>query len=158
MSALNPDELHIGLKKSLVPWLGKTMKHIDILLNSALQNAGFELTKKQFLLMKFISRGIQEQSRLCVITERDKSSLTRLIQGLEKKGLITREVNDLDKRKQQVNLTSEGLELLKSAEPIIESNFELIESGISKEELEIAKRIIQKILANTESELNHLHT
>lgn len=137
--------------------MGKTMKHVDILLNAKLQEAGFDLTKKQVLLMRFISVGVHAQSELCVITERDKSSLTRLIQSLERKNLVVRTAHEKDKRQQLVSLTEEGHLLLNKAMPIMFSAFEIMEAGINKEELEVTKRVLKQLLANTELEINHLN-
>lgn len=133
------------------------MKYIDILMNALFQQKGLDLTKNQVLLMRFISRGIKNQSDLSVITERNKSSLTRLIQSLEKKELVTRKTYSEDKRQQLVELTEAGEEMLSKAIPVLETSFQKVEEGIDQQELQTAKTVIARILDNVELELEQLN-
>ncbi len=86
-----------------------------------------------------------------------ESSLTRLIQSLEKKGFVIRTTHQEDKRQQLVELTKAGEHMLNRAMPILETSFRKIENGIDHGELELAKNVITKILGNVESELEQLN-
>ncbi|MGB3463724.1 MAG: MarR family transcriptional regulator [Cyclobacteriaceae bacterium] len=154
---MTPDELHNSAYQSIIPWLGKTMKHIDIMMKGILQESDLDLTKNQILVMRFIDRGITSQSDLSVITERDKSSLTRLIQSLEKKRFVTRQHHAHDKRQHLITLTDSGHEMLRRAMPVLESSFEKLETGIDKKQLAIARDVRIKILAYVETELEELN-
>jgi len=140
----------------LVPYLGKTMKDIDILINTKLRLGGYDLTKNQLILLRCIHFGVKSQTELSFITNRNKSSLTRLIQGMEKKGLINRTPDTKDKRHQIVEITASGNDLYKKAMPEIEQCFELMESGLLKKQLKQTKETLFKIQENVQKELEKI--
>ena len=111
------------------------MKHIDILMNAVLQQSGLNLTKNQIKVLQLINIGVKNQSELSVFTERNKSSLSRIIQSLVKKGLVNKELQRNDKRQQTVELTDKGREKLHEAVPVLEANLQKIEIEIDKNEL-----------------------
>lgn len=133
------------------------MKHIDILMNAVLHHSGLDLTKNQIKVLQLIHAGMKNQSDLSVITERNKSSLSRIIQSLERKGFVRKKVDKNDKRQQLVELTDKGREKLIEAVPVLETNFRKMEHGIDDSELEQLKSILSKILKNVEKELEKLN-
>ena len=133
------------------------MKHIDIYMNAILQQSGLDLTKNQILVLRLINAGMKNQSDLSVITERNKSSLSRIIKSLEKKGFVEKATHKDDKRQQLVELTNEGEKKLDQAVPIMEYTFQKIEKGIDLKELELARNVIAQLLENVESELERLN-
>lgn len=133
---------------SLVPSLGKTMKHVDMLIKSRFNEAGMDLTKAQFILLKFLYSGPQPQSALAIITERDKGSLTRLVQSMERKKLVKRRTSKEDQRVNVVELTPLGFEFLENAKPVIQGLFSTLSKGIEKDEQEIAMRVLKCIRHN----------
>jgi len=78
-------------EKLLLPWLGRAMKSFDFHLADELLNAGISLSKHQIILLRILSMedGIP-QNDLAFITDRDKTSLTRLISTMERKKLLKR--------------------------------------------------------------------
>ena len=73
-------EEEIDLRTTLIPWVGKAGKMIGIFLGHRLQEADFDLTSKQWLLLRILSlEDGRPQQDLAVITERNKTSLVRLI-------------------------------------------------------------------------------
>lgn len=133
------------------------MKHIDILMNAVLQQSGLDLTKNQIKVLQLIHAGMKNQSDLSVITERNKSSLSRIIQSLQRKGFVRKTVDINDKRQLFVELTDKGREKLIEAVPILETNFSKMEHGIDESELEQLKVVLSKILKNVEKELEKLN-
>lgn len=70
-----------------------------------------ELSKNQPLVIKII--GIEGEimpSTLGKYTGMEKSSLTRMVDDLEKKGIVVRKTDPEDRRKVLVSLTEKGLE------------------------------------------------
>jgi DNA-binding MarR family transcriptional regulator len=98
----------------IVPWLGKTMKLVDVLVNLVFQQHNMELKKNQVIILRLISNGMHAQSDLSIVTERDKSSLSRLLKGMISKGLVKRQKDEIDARQFQVYLTKKGEEDRKS--------------------------------------------
>ena len=76
------------------------------------------------------------------------SSAGRLIDRLERDGLIERERNDVDRRVIRVKLTDKGDELITGLMPVANQfNDDLLE-GIDEEELKIYDKVLRKMLSN----------
>ena len=142
-----------SLSPPIIPLMGKTMKHINALLVAKLSLAGVDLTKNQVILLRRISEGPKPQSSLALITERDKGCLTRLIQSMEKKGLVLRVVSKEDKREKYVKLTPEGERELNVAMPILEDCFDLLLEGITEKERVIARKVLTRIMENADQDI-----
>ena len=134
----------------LIPTLGKTMKHVDYLIQSKLKEAGLSLTKKQCILMKLISEGPKPQNSLALITDRDKGSLTRLIQSLERKQYVKRIVSKTDKRVNLVQLTKKGNQALEEAKPVLHTVFKSLQKGITRNEKEAVSNVLHRIMDNAQ--------
>ena len=142
-----------SLSPPIIPLMGKTMKHINALLVAKLSVAGVDLTKNQVILLRRISEGPKPQSSLALITERDKGCLTRLIQSMEKKGLVLPVVSKEDKREKYVKLTPEGERELNVAMPILEDCFDLLLEGITEKERVIARKVLTRIMENADQDI-----
>lgn len=81
-----------------------------------------------------------------------KSTVTNLIQLLEKKGYIRRESVAHDARLKRVVLTEKGMESNESIERMFARMSEAIEKGISKQELGIFFGVCDKIKGNLRDE------
>lgn len=134
------------LDKSILPWLGRTMKALDYYLNDHFASKGLKLTKVQMILLKVLSqRGPMAQNNLAFITNRDKTSLTRLISTMEKKNFVARTVDENDKRIKVVQVTNEGKKMFESAIPILQEIMERIQTGIDKKDLDITIKVLKQI-------------
>ena len=150
--------LHLSLKigkmnkdfeKSIAPWLGKTMKMIENKVEGILEDNNLDITKTQFLLLKSVHQkeGIC-QNDLAFFAERNKSSLTRTINTLEKKNYIARIPSKEDKRINQLYITTQGEQIIEKTIPIFLGMAKLIESGLSKSEIEATINTLKKIQKN----------
>lgn len=137
----------------IVPWLGKTMKLVDVLVNLVFQQHNMELKKNQVIILRLISNGMRAQSDLSIVTERDKSSLSRLLKGMISKGLVKRQKDEIDARQFQVYLTKKGEETLEQALPILVEAFDKIQDRVSQEDLETVKRVMGHFQNNISKEL-----
>ena len=137
----------------IVPWLGKTMKLVDVLVNLVFQQHNIELKKNQVIILRLISNGMHAQSDLSIVTERDKSSLSRLLKGMISKGLVKRQKDEIDARQFQVYLTKKGEETLEQALPILVEAFDKIQDRVSQEDLETVKRVMGHFQNNISKEL-----
>lgn len=140
----------------MIPWLGKTMKCIDIYIGSRLGELGFSLTRQQMVTMKVLfHEGPLPQNDLAFITERDKTSLTRLIDGMEKKNLVARIPSTEDKRVNLVHLTKNGEKVLNESMPLLLEIVNEIQQNVTEEEkktiIEVMKKIQGNILNHSES-------
>ncbi len=137
-------------EKLLLPWLGRAMKSFDFHLADELLNAGISLSKHQIILLRILSMedGIP-QNDLAFITDRDKTSLTRLISTMERKGLLKRKTCETDKRVNNVFITQKGLEEAKMAFPLIINEIDNIQQKINAKEIETTIKVLKQIITFT---------
>lgn len=136
-------------EKSLGPWFGMTMKMIENRIEDLLNENGIDLTKLHYIILKKVSQneGIN-QNDLAFFTNRNKSSLTRVINTLENKSFVTRKPSKEDKRVNRLYITEEGESILQKAKPMFLQFTGMIESGLSKEEVESTIEILKRIQEN----------
>lgn len=82
--------------------------------NALMNEAGITLQLEQLPLIMILQNDSRSQRELSDITMRDKSSILRSINALEKKGLVVVKKDKGDKRKNIVSLTDEGIDLAKN--------------------------------------------
>ncbi len=111
--------------------------------------ASISLTKEQFIVLCHLESGPQPQTSLAMITERDKGSLTRLVQTLERKNYVIKKSSKNDNRVNFVEITQLGNSILQKTKPIVNQVFNEVEQQISPEELTIAISVLEKIQQNT---------
>ncbi len=144
-----------GLEKAMVPWIGKTMKHIDLYLNAKLSEKGISLTRQQVILMKILfHEGPLPQQDLAFITERDKTSLTRLVNGMEKKNLVARIPSTEDKRVNLIHLTKNGEKVLTETAPVLLSIITELQKGVSEEDQETVIKVMKRIQENISNHID----
>jgi len=111
--------------------------------------AGFDLNVLQVVLLKHVhmTEGVNQQT-LTDYMFIDKTSMTRHIDALEKKNLVTRVPDKTDRRQKMIFLTKQGKELL---EPLVQVALKTqgeATQGIDKQELAMFKAVLQKIRVN----------
>ncbi len=142
-------KITIDFETSIAPWLGKTMKIVDYYMHESMTSNSLDLTKEQMIVLKRLhDRDGIPQNELAFLTLRNKSSLTRLLVKMEKKGHIVRKKDPLDKRVNNVYLTSMGRETYKKTRPIIKNLIDTMETNISDIEKEQMIALLQKIQFN----------
>ncbi len=83
---------------------------------------------------------------------KDKTSITRIVDMLEKKNLVVRVNDQLDQRIKRVVLTHEGKQLFNHVLPIMEKTREEVRQGISDSEIDSFKRVLVQINKNMNPE------
>ncbi|PWJ59877.1 DNA-binding MarR family transcriptional regulator [Dyadobacter jejuensis] len=97
-----------------------TIKKIRNALQKRLLDAGFDLTVDQWVLIDHIYRqkGIC-QNELAELTFKDPPTVTRIVDLLQKKGLVERGPVEGDRRKFRLSLTKSGKGIYQKAFPIV---------------------------------------
>jgi DNA-binding MarR family transcriptional regulator len=150
------NEIPLFVRGEMAPRIGRSAKLITLLIKAQFTANGISLTKEQFVLLMHVEEGPKPQSSLAMITERDKGSLTRLVQSLEKKNYVTRKMCEADGRVNHVKITKKGIDVLNQTKPIVSELFVQLKSGIEEEEKEIALKVLEKILDNATKELEKI--
>jgi len=148
---------HIDLENSIAPWLSKTVKSMEYLLQESFRIKGFDLSKEQMVVLKKLDEkdGLN-QNELAYLTLRNKSSLTRLLSKMERKGYILRKQSEADKRVNNVFLTTMGKELFLQAKPIVIAVIKEIEACVKTEEKEIIINALKKMRMNLNTKIELL--
>ena len=109
------------------------------------------ITVDQWVLLKIIHENGQiAQVDIAQIAQKDTASVTRILDLLQKKGLIRRLDDDLDRRKYMISLTPTGREFVAKTLPKVNQIRSKIIAGLSKEDIQTLKRILDKIRRNVE--------
>ena len=129
---------------------GKVSTAINRKLSRNFRQNGIEITPEQWtiLLSLWEKDGITQQD-LCNATFKDKPSMTRLIDNMEKQHLVVRISDKRDKRTNLVYLTKTGRELESQSFKIAISTLHEALQGISVEEMKIGQEVLRKIFTNT---------
>ena len=142
--------------KALTPLIGKTYKLINVYFAEVFQGNSIQISKEQWVVLKIL---IEEkngciQNELAFITNRNKASLTRLINGMEKNNLVVRIPSKNDSRKNLIYITDTGKKLFLQIKPLMLKSIQKIEDGLSSDEKEYFKKIILKIQENLKKSYN----
>ncbi|MCQ2186942.1 MAG: MarR family transcriptional regulator [Bacteroidales bacterium] len=109
------------------------------------------LTPEQFLLIDLLwNQGPMSQQKMADLMQKDKNSITKLVDALEKKGLVVRRKDETDRRSNLLVLTSEAEGLKMGAKEKGISILDSILEGISEEELKSFLDTLGKLTGNME--------
>ena len=107
---------------------------------------GIDMTIEQFKVMVVLwKEGIATQQAIADFVGKDKTSVTRLIAGLEKRCLIQRSTACQDKRCNHVTLTPQGIALEKSTMHVLDEATASLHQGIDPIELAITLRVLKQM-------------
>ncbi|MEI8141386.1 MAG: MarR family transcriptional regulator [Chitinophagia bacterium] len=114
------------------------------------RNAGLEITIEQWSILYHLWKedGLSQQE-LCTRTFRDKASITRLIDNIERLGLVERIASKEDRRVNLVYLTDASKPLQEATYNLANQTMNEALQGISKEEIEIVKSVFQRVYENS---------
>ncbi|MDH3321718.1 MAG: MarR family transcriptional regulator [Flavobacteriaceae bacterium] len=145
---------NIKFEKTVLPCLGKTSKLAGYYFIDSFQENGIDLSKEQWLVLKKLNdQDGQIQNELAFITNRSKTSLTRLINTMEKKGLVYRELCDEDKRINHIHLSALGKKTFMSSLPVLKQMMDELHKDIHPEDLNKAIEVLNQIQDNIHKKL-----
>lgn len=136
------------LSKEVAVELNLTACKLKQYIAAMLKKRGVPLTPEQFILIDLLwNFGAMSQQKLADMMQKDKNSVTKLVDAIERKGFVVRQQSSLDRRSNIIFLT-EKAELLKSSAK--QNGIYILDrmlDGISEEEL--------RDFLSTLSKLNH---
>ncbi|MDD4058779.1 MAG: MarR family transcriptional regulator [Bacteroidales bacterium] len=121
-------------------------------MNSIFAEHGFNLTAEQFLVMDTLwDEGTMSQQEIADIILKDKNSVTKLIDALERKGLVVRVVGENDRRQKMIHLTEKAIEVKEAITKIALESTDSIIKDIPREELVNFVKVLNKMADNIDS-------
>ena len=116
---------------------------------SELVNNNVDLTPEQYLLIDLLwDEGPLTQQQIADQMQKDKNSITKLIDGLEKKGYVIGETNTEDRRKNLVVVTKMGEGKKQEITRIAINAADNILGGIPLVELNTVVEVLNKLNRN----------
>ena len=110
---------------------------------------GLELTPEQWIvLVRLWQEDGQTQSKLSESTLRDRPTMSRIIDTMEKGGLVQRQPDQNDARSNLIKLTRAGKALQPKLVPLAQKLVAQLEQGIPARDLELTHRTLSRMLAN----------
>lgn len=112
----------------------------------AVRQSGIEMTFEMLQVMNRLwTQDAQSQQALADQTAKDKSSMTKLVDNLIKRGWVQRQEDSTDRRNRLICLTQEGKEMARIVEPIVDRFYTSLEEKFSEGELDNCMRVMRKI-------------
>jgi DNA-binding MarR family transcriptional regulator len=121
------------------------------LLRKTLQASGYDLTPEQcgVLVRLRECQGIN-QSQLGKRVFKDRHSITRILNLLEKRDYIERRPDEADKRIYRIFLTESGAAVRDRLIPLISRHFDRVFEGLTEEDILLMRRTLKHIIKNIE--------
>lgn len=118
-------------------------------LETSLSRPSLNITVEQWRILFYLwnEDGINQQE-LAKRASKEKSTITRQIEGLVKKELVIKQKGGIDKRDKLIYLTENGKKIETEALSVAWNITQKAEKGIEEQELLIFKKVLQQILEN----------
>jgi len=128
---------------------GKASTAIARRLQKNFKQAGVEITIEQWSVLYHLWKedGMSQQ-QLCEATFRDKPSITRLLDNLEKLNMVKRVASKNDRRINMIYLTPEAGKLQEQSMDLANQTLNEALEGVTNGQVEIAKEVLQKVYEN----------
>lgn len=113
------------------------------------RQAGLEITIEQWSILYYLwLEDCLSQQELCNRTFRDKPSITRLIDNLEKQKLVKRLASKTDRRKNLVCLTEAAKNLQSVTIDLANQTMDEALTGVTRDEIETVKKVLHQVYEN----------
>src|ERR1700693_1894359 len=128
---------------------GKAVIAIARNLQKKFNTAGLKITIEQWSVLYHLwKEDGKSQQELCNATFRDKPSITRLVDNLEKLQLVKRVPSEQDRRINRICLTKTGLKLQEQSMMLAEHTLNEALEGVAPGEIDICKGVLQLVYDN----------
>jgi DNA-binding MarR family transcriptional regulator len=128
---------------------GKASTAIARRLQKKFNVAGLNLTIEQWSVLYHLwkQEGISQQE-LCNATFRDKPSITRLVDNLEKSNLVKRVASENDRRINLIYLTKHGQKLQEETMQLADETLNEALITVPPERIDVCKEVLQLVYDN----------
>ncbi|SEO15555.1 transcriptional regulator, MarR family [Flavobacterium sp. CF108] len=108
-----------------------------------------DITVDQCLVLIILNENAKiSQIEIARLIFKDNASITRIIELMVKKDYLTRETNEIDKRKSKLVITEKGRETIVLLTPVFNLNRKTALDGLSLDEIELLDKLLHKIISN----------
>lgn len=109
----------------------------------------YDLTLEQFQILKALSQGMDmTQRQLCQEINKSAANVTRILDRLEAKSLISREADPGDRRAYLVTMTVRGHILFDEVKEVFEAFSAEVHKGVTREMKQTTRKVFKIMTAN----------
>ena len=145
------------LNKQVGVFINLVHNRIKQYLSTIFQESGFNITPEQFLVMDALwNNGVISQQELAHIILKDKNSIVKLVDGLEKKGLVMRVADKVDRRKNLIELTDYAQSIKEKVIDAAMTAIDQIIKDIPDEEMQVFIKVLSKMASNMDEKTDLL--
>ncbi len=132
--------------------LNSTSARMKIATLRRFKKMGYDITPEQWLVLHYVSsfEGICQKD-IASMTFKDRPTITRILDNLEKKGLILRRTGDTDRREFRLFLTDAGRDRITIFRDVASSVEAVAFKDIPAEEIDSLKRILMAVRKNLDA-------
>jgi DNA-binding MarR family transcriptional regulator len=128
---------------------GKASTAIARRLQKKFNNAGLNLTIEQWSVLYHLwKEDGRSQQQLCNATFRDKPSITRLVDNLEKLNLVKRVASDSDRRINLIYLTKQAQKLEEETMQLADETLNEALKTVPADKIDFCKEVLQIVYDN----------
>lgn len=111
--------------------------------------AEYQVTAEQWAILDSLwEEDGQTQQQLANQTNKNKASITHLIDNLEKRKLVKRVTHEQDRRNKMVCLTPEGAELKTPLTKTVKQTIKQLTKGLDKKDMKGCRKTLKKLVQN----------
>ncbi len=137
------------LNKKVGVFLNLVHCRFKVYMSTFFQNQGFDITPEQFLVLDTLwDDGVQSQQEIAVKISKDKNSVTKLIDALEKKNYVQRVAYKQDRRLNLIHITESGQKIKEKVTEIALEATNSIIREIPIQDLETFIKVLTKMSDN----------
>ncbi|MEE9432269.1 MAG: MarR family transcriptional regulator [Melioribacteraceae bacterium] len=127
----------------------KTGRLIENRLRYNFEEKNISITPQQWAVLTYLwnEDGISQQ-KIANVFSKDKTSITRLLNNMEKNGFIIRKQGVKDRRNKNIFLTNSSKELKEKSIQVAQETLSEIIDGIDSSNLKMSKQILKEICSN----------
>nr|WKN35263.1 MarR family transcriptional regulator [Tunicatimonas sp. TK19036] len=132
---------------SLLTLVGKASRLMSNQISKNL--SAYQVTAEQWAILNSLwKQDGQTQQQLANLTNKNKASITHLIDNLEKRKLVKRVTDEQDRRNKLIMLTSDGTELQDILTKVVKQTVKDMTKGLDKKELKGCRKALKKLIQN----------
>ena len=140
-----------SVEHELIGFISRTWLLVKQNIKKRLHDVDYDLTFEQIVVLHILQK--EEGQNLGMIADRadrERTTISRMVDGLEKRNLVVRIPDKTDKRQKMLYLTQLGKERLKDMEPMGEEFYTSVYADISPKEVESCLATLKKMFSNLE--------
>lgn len=128
---------------------GKVSSAMNRKLQKKFSAAHMNITPEQWTVMLYLAGkdGVTQQ-QLCNAVYKDKPSMTRLLDALERENIVERHPNRFDRRANSIHLTDRGRIVKDKAQKVALLTLREALEGLTMDELGVCQRVLRRVFEN----------